>query len=128
MNQVSWLVYLSDVVGNAAVFFQVMSIVGGFFIGIPLWVFSFVKNHYSDEKAILHKAYPIVFTLFWFVCLTCAILTPSRNTILMIATSEFSANYLSSTGTGTEVTGLVQDTLKLLHNQVSAQLEHKDNK
>jgi|SRR6185312_9066188 len=124
MNSVSWLLYLSDICDSFRTAFGPILGIGAFGIVI-MWIM-WVAN---DDG---HKFFPKMWigasisTVMWFLFLFIYIATPTRTTVLLMATSEFSSNYLVTSGTGSELSGLVTDALKLLHTQVDQALQPKD--
>jgi hypothetical protein len=110
MNGVSTLLYLADVSSNV----QSLLVFSG---GIGLFVGGFLGAVLCIENNVpLSKTYGWMAPLFFtFSLIACAI--PSKTTMLAIATSEFAEDF-SKTEAGTEIGGLVQDTIKLLRKSV----------
>lgn len=123
MNSISWLIYLSSVLPNLQVTASIISFFLAFAVVVG-WILSFAMDRAYDEKVYYkiwpegRKVMPWLTALLFFL-ISIAILSPDKNTVLAIATSEFTANYLQQSGTGTELSGIVTDTLKLLHQQIS---------
>jgi phosphatidylserine synthase len=109
MNSLSWLIYLSDMLPNVA------ATAGGFAIslGMVLAVLIFLNIMWkSTEKTEfpLNVPWKSLISLFVFL-VTISTVTPSRNTILLIAASEYGEKVIKS-----EVGG---QSLRILKNKLS---------
>lgn len=105
MNQVSWLIYLSNVSGNMGSFFAWIGaacIIGGAAFFIASYVMLDVVNSWSEDaekkaaiKVFKNQRATSVFCMcssfFFFFC---GSLMPSQNTVLAIAASQFGEQML----------------------------------
>lgn len=110
MNNVSLLLYITDVVGNLSVLFSVSLIIGG---AAAIFLTAFFAIELGGLRWWHYVLYVCLF--FWAIGL---VLIPTKTTILAIASSEFIEDF-SKTETGTEIGSLAQDTLKLLRKQLN---------
>jgi hypothetical protein len=109
MNSLSWLIYLSDVLPNVA------ATAGGFaiFLGFTfagLLVFYIVWENLEETEFPLNVPWKSLISFFVFL-VTISTVTPSRNTILLIAASEYGEKVIKS-----EVGG---QALRILKNKLS---------
>lgn len=107
MNQVSWLIYLADVVGNMGSFLKcvgVACVLAGiaFFICAIGFMTETSRWDYSDEKTAALKLFraqrrtSVVCATFAFFFWFCSALTPSQNTVLAIAASQVGEQILQT--------------------------------
>jgi len=109
MNSLSWLIYLSDLLPSVA------NTAGGFaiFLGVTLVGILFFKIMWEiteKTESPIKAHWKSLISLFVFL-VTISIITPSRNTILLIAASEYGEKVIES-----EVGGQV---LRILKNKLS---------
>lgn len=105
MNQVSWLIYVADVSGNMNLFFAWIGaacIIGGAAFFIAACGFLTEVNRWSDGEQLAaalklfrgQRRASIVCACSAFFFFFCASLTPSSNTVLAIAASQFGEQML----------------------------------
>jgi hypothetical protein len=115
MNSLSWLIYLSDVLPNVA------ATAGGFaiFLGLTLagllffnivWNLDHFFTNLEKTEFPINVPWKSLISLFVFL-VTISTVTPSRNTILLIAASEYGEKVIKS-----EVGG---QALRILKNKLS---------
>lgn len=133
MNQLSWLLYLADVAGNAGVAAW-LGIVGCAIAAVVFVVSgAFIRDFaefkrdpdavIAQGKALQRKAIPLIAVAG--VILAVGVLVPSRSTIMLIAASEVGETVLASKDVqsiGGEAGALATDSLKLLRKYVTEQL------
>jgi hypothetical protein len=117
MNSLSWLLYLSSVVGSLSSFLVVvfaLCILVSMLAGV-LWVFAQVEENTEGIKmgAQLLRTALVVGS----ISATLAVLTPNRQTVLLIAASEVGARVASSD----TVQGMVDPSLELLRAWIEQQ-------
>lgn len=115
MNGVSWLLYGAEVLNNIQGVLVATLIVCGLAVIIWQIVSAASADIYGHKNQAVRELRWILPTMF-VIALVAAII-PSKTTMLAIATSEFAEDF-SKTETGTEIGGLVQDTIKLLRKSV----------
>lgn len=133
MNSLSWLLYLSDVVGNAGVVIVLICI--GCATAAVTFVVAGAKQRDLSEykrdqagelergKALQNKAAPLVIVIG--VLMGVGIFIPNKNTIMLIAASQVGETVLASRDVqaiGGEAGALASDSLKLLRKYVTEQL------
>lgn len=105
MNQVSWLIYLADVSGNMGIFFGCLGaacILGGiaFFVTACILISEVNRWTPGDQQQIALKTFKsqrrnaVICACFAFLFWFGAALTPSTNTVLAIAASQFGEQML----------------------------------
>lgn len=123
MNSLSWLIYLAGAIPNIGVSFLLFSVMVSlviliFIVNYACWLDNNSGRHSSSgEVAVVRKK-----RNFWMMLLPVPLflgllifgITPSRQTILMIAASE-SGEYLINTPQA-------QDTIKTLNNLLQSEL------
>jgi len=112
MNNLSWLLYLSDVLPNLNVGIGIISVLSGIIFGIATVIF---WCEYFYNNCIPIKV-PITFSCFLVFTIFIGLLTnliPSRQTILLIAASEMSEQVVKSQD-GQEIMNNLKQILKEL--------------
>lgn len=140
MNQLSWLLYLSDVAGNVGVV-GVLGAIGCGVGGLVCVIAGGIARAEADDSwnagkdlegkgaALQRKAVSFVAPAIALAVMTAAV--PSRNTVMMIAASEVGETVLASKDVqdiGGEAGALATDSLKLLRKYVTEQLAGADAK
>lgn len=113
MNNLSWLLYLSDVLPSLSVGMGMISVISGILFGIAtviFWCTYFDKNDYVSIKVPITLSCFLVFTIFFGLASN---LIPSRQTILLIAASEMSEQVVKSQD-GQEIMSNLKQILKEL--------------
>jgi hypothetical protein len=117
MNSLSWLLYLSSVVGSLSSFLVVvfaLCILVSMLAGV-LWVFAQVEENTEGIKMGAHLLRTAL--VVGSISATLAVLTPNRQTVLLIAASEVGARVASSD----TVQGMVDPSLELLRAWIDQQ-------
>jgi len=113
MNDLSWFLYLADVLPNAASSLGglgfIVSVLGGF--GLLFWkcLYEFNKNDY-EEMVDVPKGFCWVWSVFFFL-LVITHFVPSKETIYLIAGSEAGEAVVTSE-TGQEILNDIQQVIK----------------
>lgn len=113
MNNLSWLLYLSDVLPSLSVSIAVISAVSGMLFGIAVvifWCIYFDDDYYISIKVPIILSCFLVFTVFFGLLSN---LIPSKQTILLIAASEMSEQVVKSQD-GQEIMNNLKQILKEL--------------
>lgn len=126
MNGLSWLLYFGDVVGNVGVATTLGCVCGTFvLLGTTIAaVITTVDADYGDV-APLWRRYAGRAAVFLVICAVVAVVTPRRDTVILIAASEVGETVLASKDVqaiGGEAGALASDSLKLLRKYVTDQL------
>lgn len=117
MNSLSWLLYFADVVGNLSVFFLMIAIAGVIVVVFPIIPAMIIEKDY-DWGRLARKAFCILLPII-FICGLLSALSPSRDTVYMIAASEAGEEVVNNP----EVRELMGDTLKLIRQKIKDELE-----
>ena len=113
MNNLSWLLYLSDVLPKLSIGIGVISVLSGIIFGIAtliLWCIYFDDDDYVSIKVPITLSCLLVFTMFFGLASN---LIPSRQTILLIAASKMSEQVVKSQD-GQEIMNNLKQILKEL--------------
>ena len=126
MSGLSWLLYGSQVAGNLGIAASIGASLAGVASAVTLsgTVVSTMDNDYEDVQPKWRAAFGRSLAVL-VVCSVIAIVTPSKDTLLIIAASEVGETVLASKeaqAIGGEVGALASDSLKLLRKYVSEQL------
>lgn len=109
MNNLSWLMYLADVLPNVQAFlvaFSIFSFVFGMFVA------TYIAHDLKGKgKAFFFGAFTTVFAL---LCMVTATLLPSPKTVYLIAGSE-AGEMVVQTEEGQQV---ISDVKEILQNQI----------
>ena len=114
MNSISWFLYLADVVEKVGIFFSVLTVLGGIgalFLLIIMAIHN-TEHRHRDEK------YPwwwfALLILTWFFFASVAVLSPSKDTLYMIAGSEITETVVNTP----EAKEILDETRKAILNQI----------
>lgn len=115
MNTLSWLLYLSSVVGSLKVVSAIIIVVGilGFFIVLMLIGDAFDDNQLKQLQSIIKKIVAGVI-ISAIIC----VFIPPRSTMYAIIASEMGEQALE--------TPLAQKTLKLIEQYLDSNLKEKE--
>jgi len=109
MNSLSWLIYLSDVLPNVAATAGAFAIPLGMALA-GLIFYNIAWKSMEEGELPLNVPWKSLISLFVFL-VTISTVTPSRNTILLIAASEYGEKVIKS-----EVGG---QALRILRNKLT---------
>ena len=128
MNNVSWFLYIADIIINL----QVLFVLGAIFLAIVLIITIIVGAHKRDfgnwtegrtMQGFALKLSPLVLLLWFF-----AAIIPSKATLYMIAASQVGEQIIQLEEVqdiGGEAGGLAKDAIELLRQQIQEQLTEK---
>ena len=140
MNNVSWFIYLADIVGGLQVLFGFVGTIG-LLISLIAFCISFIydtdrvyRNYHDPESEDYYTiTYPlekirpwtvfgVVVTLIWMLLAICI---PSKETRYLIAASQLGEQIIQLEEVqqiGGEIGGLAKGTIELLRQQIQEQL------
>jgi hypothetical protein len=116
MNQLSWFIYLSDILGN----FQIgLNVVGwGFICALLLWSFVRIIDEDARDAPMRPRWYGWVIGV---ACASIAMALPGKDTMRLMAASEFGERVINSE----RVQGIVDPGLKYVEKWLKDQLAEK---
>ena len=119
MNNLSWLIYLAEVVGKTALALQFVTFVCGLGTLISAIVYAISLAEDADEIAAGAKKIisPLVIGLSLAGVVNCVI--PSREAVMMIAASELGEKVIASPA----VAGVVDPSIELLKTWIARTTE-----
>lgn len=122
MNQVSWLLYFAGLADTLRFGLPPLLFLSVFPLGLG-WFGAWSESAYSSKKMWPNGSkFMRWFTSIWIAFIVVCFVIPTKDTVMAIAVSEFGQKYLQ-TGSGVELQGLMNDTLKLLHQQITGALK-----
>ena len=119
MNNVSWFLYLSDVLVNLQFVLVILSLV----IGLGGGFVSIILSADYDRHFLWFINIPLL-----LICIFAAVAIPSKQTMYAIAASQVGEQIIQLEEVqdiGGEVGGLTKDVIQLLREQISSQLTEK---
>lgn len=117
MNTLSWLIYFAGLVNSLAIIALLVSVVC-FSIWFGARIF-FMLDNGMITKEDQEKLPSGTYLLIGFLCAVILILAPTRNTILLIAASEFGQKLVTSQ----QVVDVVDPSLDLLKTWIKKETE-----
>lgn len=140
MNALSWVLYLADVVGNVSLTFGAIGFFGVFIAIISIAFYMFAKASTSDRnensareaKAAADATGGFLkwFLPLWLVSIIIWAVIPSRNTVLLIATSQTAeqiVNLEEVQALGGEVGELATNSIRYLSQEILKQIEVEES-
>lgn len=129
MNNVSWFLYLVQIISNIGVITVIVLIVLGLSF-IILLVFGAIEQDLHYSKLSENPIWPIVRNIGIVLAIftTIGVFIPSKETMYMIAASQVGEQVIQLQQVqevGGEVGGLAKDTIELLRQQIQEQLTEK---
>lgn len=139
MNNVSWFLYLTDILSRFIHVFGPLVPMTFIFIIIPMAICHFCYEEHSDYVGgdyVRTKTFPVrhisehlrYIIPIWFVMLLAIILIPSKETMYAIAASQVGEQIIQLEQVqdiGGEAGGLAKDAIDLLRQQIQEQLTEK---
>jgi hypothetical protein len=134
MNNLSIFIYLAELIpaiGHLAVGMAIASVVGLFF-SVMIWDFNKKKWEYDSKeenaaregRLSMGKFGIKFFPLMFVVCCVVGTIIPSRNTIMMIAASEYGETLYKSES----VQEIINPATKLLKSYIKEELDKREKK
>lgn len=129
MNNVSWFLYLVQIISNIGVITVIVLIVLGLSF-IILLVFGAIEQDLHYSKLSENPIWPIVRNIGIVLAIftTIGVFIPSKEAMYMIAASQVGEQVIQLQQVqevGGEVGGLAKDTIELLRQQIQEQLTEK---
>lgn len=107
MNSLSWFLYLAETVGKLGAIAEAFSIILGLgFVVIAFWHFTYLEDRQNTPKPPV-RGYTLTFVIMVLV----AIVTPSKETIYLIAGSEAGEAIVTSES-GQEILNDIHEVIK----------------
>ena len=109
MNSLSWFLYLAEVIPHIGLLFGVISalglIVGG--VGMTVWTMWWA----SETQCKGPRPWFVTYTIFMIFSCSVMVLTPSKETIYLIAGSQ-AGEYVVNTPEAQEIIGDIQQIIR----------------
>lgn len=127
MNSLSWFLYFADITTAVQVVFGVVGAAAAFFGTIAWFIYKCSNKEHEKEDRDAAKSIAFKLIAIAFVAIPVCVLTPSKQTIYLIAASE-AGERLSKTEAVSEISREAYDALRGYLKSITKELNATEKK